>query len=337
MLSPFGIFFRLFLCAILFLGSVVPVSAQSVLPLALPGDPLLEDITAPSGVIMKGVRVDPRNPLRMDFIFERNAAWGSSEIDNSQDSLRQIRYFLSSLVIPPQDLWINLSPYEKDRVTTPDLARTGMGQDLLVMDYLLKRVAAELVHPDDSQGKAFWAGVYADLHEKFGTTDLPVDTFNKVWITSDSARIFENFSRDVAAPGAAAVVTETRLKVLLEDDYRASAAYPQFSAEIGPGYNNPARTAALRAMREVVIPALEREVNESPRFARVREIYRCLVLATWYKKKLYDSVVARVYSDSRKTQGMDSFGRVSAETVWTAYMDSFRQGVFNLIREETDP
>ena len=337
--SPPGILFRFLLCLLLLPVQEAFVYAQASLPNAPAQDVVLQSVISPSAVTMKGLPIDPRDPLRMDFIFDHNPEPGMSleDEDRQIDALRQIRYFFSSLVIPSQDLWINLSPYEKQRVISDSLAYTGMGKDLLVSDYLLKQVAAELIHPDEGQSREFWSSVYRALHEKFGTTDIPVDTFNKVWITSDSARIYENFSGDTAVPGAAAVVTATHLKVLLEEDYKALTSVPRFEADPSPEPANATRELAARAMREVVIPALEHEVNEGSRFARVREIYRCLVLATWYKRKMYDSVLARVYADSRKTLGMGDVRPISADLVWSAYMDSLRKGVFNLIREETDP
>jgi hypothetical protein len=37
-------------------------------------------------------------------------------------------------------LWVNLSPYEDNRIMPEKLSQTTMGQDLLSMDYLLKQL-----------------------------------------------------------------------------------------------------------------------------------------------------------------------------------------------------
>ena len=44
-------------------------------------------------------------------------------------------------------------------------------------------------------------------------TNLPVNTFNKVWILPDQAQVFEN--------GKGAFVTKSTLKVMLDEDYAA--------------------------------------------------------------------------------------------------------------------
>ena len=49
--------------------------------------------------------------------------------------------------------------------------------------------------------------------QQFGTTNVPVNTFNKVWILPDQAQVFEN--------GNAAYVTKSTLKVMLDEDYLA--------------------------------------------------------------------------------------------------------------------
>ena len=49
--------------------------------------------------------------------------------------------------------------------------------------------------------------------KKFGTTNIPVNTFNKVWIVPEKAVVYEN------AKAGTAYVVESKLKVMLEQDY----------------------------------------------------------------------------------------------------------------------
>ena len=50
-------------------------------------------------------------------------------------------------------------------------------------------------------------------YERFGTTDLPINTYNKVWIVPDKAVVYDM--------GNSALIGETHLKVMLEEDYLA--------------------------------------------------------------------------------------------------------------------
>jgi hypothetical protein len=206
-----------------------------------------------------------------------------------------IRYFLASLTIPEKDLWVNLSPYEKDRIINDDLSLTEMGRDMLAQDYILKQITASLIYPENETGKAFWAKVYEKAYALYGTTDIPtVDTFNKVWIMPDQAEVYEN--------GTKAFVTKATMKVMLESDYLAMENNQM------PSQRPVLRRVLLRLkniLRDVIVPVLEKEVNEGQNFNQLRQIYYSLILAKWYKDTLKDSILNRKYSDQGKVQGVD--------------------------------
>ncbi len=124
-----------------------------------------------------------------------------------------IKYFFAALTIPDKDIWVNLSPYEKDRMIPVSLGQTAMGRDLLAQDYLLKQLTASLIYPQKALGKTFWEKVYTKAKEMYGTTQIPVNTFNKVWIVPQKAGIYEH--------GQTAFIVSGHLKVMLEEDYLA--------------------------------------------------------------------------------------------------------------------
>ena len=73
--------------------------------------------------MLKGIKVHTDNPFRFDFILDK----GDSNQNNAQlkeESSKLIKYFLASLTIPEKDLWVNLSPYEKDRIVPERYATT---------------------------------------------------------------------------------------------------------------------------------------------------------------------------------------------------------------------
>src|SRR3989338_8293488 len=100
--------------------SIVPVNrlwAQTI-PSSLPLPQIGARIsTSPvfTPVILKGVTIDPQNPLRFNFIIDT----GHAELDEAgfnQEALKIVKYFLASLTVPEDEMWVNLSPYEKDRI-----------------------------------------------------------------------------------------------------------------------------------------------------------------------------------------------------------------------------
>ena len=190
-----------------------PVFAQNfnINQLPIPGSMVSE--SAPfAPLALKGLVVNPHKPLEFQFIVDTGRGLqGISSIKEQADQL--VKYFLAGITIPEGDLWVNLSPYEKNRMVPEVLGQTDLGRDLLAQDYILKQLTASLIYPEKDLGREFWNKVYQRAKEHFGTTDVPVNTFNKVWILPDQAQVYEN--------GNAAYVTKATLKVMLDEDYLA--------------------------------------------------------------------------------------------------------------------
>ncbi|MBF0619687.1 MAG: methyltransferase [Candidatus Omnitrophica bacterium] len=312
-------------------NSVMPAYAQGVLPgageLSEPGSmmALSPSINPP---MLKGIKVYANDPFRFDFIMDNGKA-DLKEGDLRLESDKLIKYFLASLTVPEKDLWVNLSPYEKDRIIPNEFGQTEMGRDLLAQDYMLKQVTASLLYPDGNTGKEFWAEVYKQAYAQYGTADIPVDTFNKVWIIPEKAVVYEK--------QAVAYVVESRLKVMLEGDYLATSQSDAPQDRVVGG-TTPARTSALtkNILRTIVIPVLEQEVNKGANFVKLRQVYNSLILAAWYKKKIKDSLLSKVYVDQKKVQGVNINDPQAAEKIWSQYVAAFKKGVVGLIREEKD-
>ncbi len=271
---------------------------------------------------LRGMVIYPNDPFKFDFIVHRGDELMTSA-QKQEEYSKLIKYFLAALAIPDKDQWVNLSPYEKDRIIPDDYGLTEMGRDVLAQDYMLKQISASLTNPDTDLGKKFWDAVYAKSYQKFGTTDIPSDTFNKVWIMPDRAVIFEK--------GSAVVVLEHHLKVMLESDYRAMQ---ENGLGVGETENDTkAARISKDVMREVILPAIEKEVNEGRNFAPLRQIHNSMLLAAWYKRALKESILNKVYGDKSKVKGIDQDPQANQE-IYEKYTTAFRKGAFNMIRED---
>jgi hypothetical protein len=315
----------------------------------------LSDFFTP--VILKGIVLHPEDPLVFDFIVD-NGNTGLKGQELTDEATTLAKYFLAGIAIPEKDLWVNLSPYEKDRIIEENFSHTDMGRDLLAQDYILKQLTSSLIYPEKELGKKFWDQVYALAQEKFGSTEIPVDTFNKVWIAPDSATVYRN--------GNNVMVAEAKLKVMLESDYLAQSRHPEAqpvegSPALTENQENNAGGSSLRpsvfaqndvltssissstqdlskqVMREVIIPVLEKEVNEGRNFAQLRQVFYSMILANWYKNALKQSLLAQVYADSKKTEGIAiDAPKDQVEKIYSDYVAAFKTGVFNYIKEDFD-
>lgn len=264
---------------------------------------------------LKGIKVIPDNPLQLEFIVDQ----GQNSTVAKEQAETLVKYFLAAMTTPEKDMWVNLSPFEQSRIVPEYFGQTEMGRDLLAQDYLLKQITASLMYPEDAVGKKFWERVYAESAKRYGHTTAPINTFNKVWIVPSKALVYENDKAGTA------YVVESSLKVLLESDYLSTAKHQA-----------PADPVGQSIVREVILPLLEKEVNEGKNFAQLRQIYNSLILAAWYKKKIKTSILSAVYQDKNKVTGIAVEDPQEKEKIYARYLEAFKKGAYNLVREEED-
>ncbi len=312
------------------LSSVAPSYAQSLSVLPAPGTMIMQT-PGFSPVLVRALEISPENPLQFGFIVD-NGDTGFEGEELTQETKKLIRYFLASLTTPEKDMWVNLSPYEENRIIADNFGETQMGRDLLAQDYILKQLTASLIYPEDELGKKFWDKIYKTAYEKFGTTDIPLNTFNKVWIVPKTAEIYEHDNK--------VFVINSELEIMMEEDY-LSLEKNLNREDLGAKQTNKAEAKSVSAIsseivREIVIPAITKEVNEGKNFANLRQIYNAMILATWYKKNLKESLLGKVYVDQSKNKGIDLKDKQASQKVYDQYIEAFKKGVYDYIKVESD-
>jgi len=303
-------------------------AAESILNLPIPGT-MVNLSPAYEPALIKGLTVHKDNPFLFDFIVDTgHSGLAGGELQKEGDRL--VKYFFACLTIPEKDLWVNLSPYEKDRMVPQALGQTALGRDLLAQDYILKQLTASLIYPEKNLGKEFWDRVYAKAQAMYGTTQIPVNTFNKVWIMADKADVYEN--------GQSAFVLGGHLKVMLEEDYLAlqkHAVPPLFYKEGARGSSKNINSLSSQIVKKIILPEIEKEVNTGKNFSTLRQIFNSLILASWYKKNLKEALLTQVYADKSTVNGViASTAKQSREQIYQQYLKAYKKGVFNYIKED---
>lgn len=306
-------------------------TAPTVLNLPIPGAMVAPSVGYTPPMIF-GITTHPENPLLFDFLVGRGDSTLSEE-QFKQEADRLVKYFLASLTVPEDEMWVNLSPYEKDRIVTQSFGATTMGRDLLAQDYLLKQLTASLMYPEENLGQEFWQRVYKKANDLYGTTEIPMNTFNKIWIVPSEAMVYQKDGN--------AYVINSHLKVMLEEDFVALQEN-MGSEKFKTGYLKEKEVEVVsgitsEVVREVLIPEIEYEVNNGKTFANLRQIFNSVILASWYKMNLRESLLGKVYVNQNKTKGIDVDDKQIKEKIYQQYLEAFQKGVYNYIKEDYDP
>ena len=261
--------------------------------------------------IMKGLKFFSDNPFHFDFIIKKgDEGYTDASSKMIKESEKLIRYFLSALTIPKKNFWVNLNPKEPDRIISDKFGQTEMGRDLLAQDYVLKQLTASLMYPEDEIGRKFWDKIYAKLYAKYGHTNIPVNTFNRIWIVPEKSTVFETKDK--------AFVVDAKLKVMLEDDYFIKKDINLVNLE------DQNSTEIKEIIRKVILPEISHEVNEGKHFAKLRQIHHSLILATWFKQRLKESLLGQIYVDQEKVSGIDIKDTEIKEKIYDQYIKIFK-------------
>lgn len=213
--------------------------------------------------------------------------------------------FYVALAIPEEALWVNLTPNEPDRVCDPRLRHLGMGQAFVNADLQMKVDAAAFTDPRKSQlGKDFW-----DQIRRMAAGGR-LKTGCRMWIVPGAM--------DLQTDGEGCYLRSMHLRVQLETE--------RFMAS-----NNPTALGDVdRLNRVMILPEVERKLNEDPIYAPMRQVYSAIILARWYKDHFRGTrQPAADLIDSDNIAGRQLTDGWSPQGVYEAYMRSYQQGEYN--------
>jgi hypothetical protein len=127
---------------------------------------------------------------------------------------------------------------------------------------------------------------------------------------------------------------------MLEEDYVAlqeNLGVQQFGLDSLPGHvAETVNGVTSTVVREILIPEIEKEVNEGRIFTQLRQIYNAIILASWYKDALKESLLGKVYVNQEKVAGIDVDDKEINRKIYNQYLEAFKKGVFNYIRADMD-
>ncbi|HQN69641.1 MAG TPA: hypothetical protein PLW19_07330, partial [Anaerolineaceae bacterium] len=82
--------------------------------------------------------------------------------------------------------------------------------------------------------------------------------------------------------------------------------------------------SSSQLIKEIILPEIEKEVNEGKNFAPMRQIYQSLILAQWYKETIKESLLSKVYVDQNKIKGVDLSDPFIKDQIYAQYVEAMR-------------
>jgi hypothetical protein len=301
--------FKILLCA-LFLIFVFLFSGS-----AFARDAVLKGVSAAALTSLSVENTLGLNNLQLT-IEARPAANSEPFIDVKKAARKSLEYFFIGLVLSDNQFWANLSPESPNGIIEPVLAQTDLGRIMLATDLKLKKDVCELTNPKESKvGKEFWTRLYRKAAQLGIEDNIPA--INRVWIVPKETIVSETENRFT--------ILKNSLGVCLESEYFSQ------TAEAKDGKLRELQDYASGLMKELIIPVLEKKVNESYSYAALKEIYNALVLARWYKNKFgfrYNSLL-HTMGKSEIIEDAEVNFSYGPEMAYQDYIKSYKSGEYS--------
>jgi len=290
-------------------GDILRVNAAYAAELPMPAVNQLVQLSSKyNEPTLRGIKVDPADPFKLTFVYDK----GSEGNIDEKTATELAQYFFAALVTPTKDLWVNLSPFEKDRVIEDTVAQTEIGDVFLAQDFMLKQLSASLTDPATESGKAYWSA----LGSLGAQHAAPAASMSKIWITPGEIQVYSDKTNTIIA--------DAQLDVRTEHDYLA--------AKNG---GTDATPAGVQAVRDVVLPLVRKDVNEGKNFASLRQMMHAIILAQLFKNK-YGASVYSALIDTGKDKGLETGDPAMKSNVFEKYASSFNNGVYRMTAKTRD-
>jgi hypothetical protein len=276
-----------------------------------------------SSVKLNSISVDTGkgfNNLRL-VVKAQKAGNFEAIIDVKRAAQKSLEYFFISLVLHDDVFWVNLNPEEPNRIINSSLRDTDLGRIMLNADFRLKEDVSEYINPQTSQvGKEFWRQLYAKAQELGLVNRIPVIT--RLWIMPGKVEVDETENQ--------ISIVRSSLKVCLEPAYLSGQVAVQNKRE------QELQDFASSLMEKLVLPYLNKKVNEAYAYSDLREVFNALILARWYKDRFgsrYGSLLNTM--DYRILDETETNYTTTPDELYQDYIKSLKEGKYSFTETET--
>ncbi|WZN66109.1 hypothetical protein HKI87_14g76720 [Chloropicon roscoffensis] len=228
------------------------------------------------------VTLDPQLPLE---------SCSPPRTDDPKASRTSSAYCVFRL-LPAEALWVNLNPNEPERVMDARMSGTETGRVLLESDLWLKKTAAVYLHPDHELGDRFWREVYGWVGK--GRNGRLCYSLRQ-WIVPGEIQVAHTVARNPNTGGREVTVHLLKATMAVrhegafeealqsESGKRSAKRVEAMMDKMCRGANRTLKRHAEETYESLVLPQVERHVNSSPEYERLRLLYYWRIVSEYAK------------------------------------------------------
>ena len=297
------------------------------------------------------VSIDQDKGVNFDLILKSQKAKGVNPvIDPINATLLGATAFMTGLIVPNYRFWVNLNPWEADRIIDEPLRQSEVGRVMLEADLQMKRDFGNYVNPCANETiKAFWnlldkkkdELVQQCMNEFPGeirdTNNIGMKGAIRLWIVPDKVYAYTN--------GTQIYIINTSLTINSECDldHANFEVYFQDISTLSEGCQEKLNESARKYMEyfkelgdRMILPYVITDVNQCNKYENLREVYVALALAQWYKSKMNTRMdIFRDFLDSSSSEVLKSKNVWSTKEIWERYINLFENCEFECWENET--
>jgi len=241
---------------------------------------ILQSISEKPYAKIIGIKVEP--PTEVTFYTD-------GEMTEAEKKL-MTESFLTAVVMPEKDLWVNLRIEQRNRIAPYSLGITELGRVMLEQDYLLKKATSTAYYPGNDSGYKFWNRIEIYGNERRVGSEI------RSWIYPKRSVVVDN-GREMFIKTAELDVKQEKIKEGIEGFQEASD--------------------------EIILPQVKEYVLYDEHFIPTRQIYRAVICGIWFKNKFPNTIYSYCIN-TNKTGAFEITDTDMKYKVWEKYALSFR-------------
>jgi len=290
------------------------------------------------------VTTDSSGGINFDFILKAEKAEGSRPGINIQNASRiGAAAFMTGLAVNDNKFWVNLNPWEVDRIIDEELEQSEVGRIMLEADLQMKRDFSNYGNPCANEtGKALWnlldkkrEDLVQRCMNKFPgeikeTSNIIFKPVQRHWIVPDKAFAYSNGSSIYIINASLAINSEpvtdhSSFHVKNQDINSLSRGCIKELNRSAQEYVEYCRNLEERMIQPHVVA----DINTDEKYEDLREVYAALALAQWYKSKVtIHTDIFRDSLDSSSSAILKTQIQWQPKDIWDEYVYSFKNGEY---------